>query len=54
MILLNKSLICKVLEINRRSYYKWCEKGRPITNNFDSITAEIISKEHEANKEIYE
>jgi Transposase and inactivated derivatives len=42
-----------VLEVNRRSYYKWCKIGKPIANNFNSITAEIISKEHENNKGIY-
>ena len=35
-----------MLNINRRSYYKWCKIGKPIANNFSKIDAEIISEEH--------
>lgn len=40
------SRICKVLDINRGSYYKWLSKGSPIMNNFSSSVARIIIKEH--------
>ena len=42
-----------MLNINRRSYYKWCKIGKPIANNFSKIDAEIISEEHKKNKSIY-
>lgn len=42
-----------MLNVNRRSYYKWRSIGKPIANNFDSITAKIISEEHYNLKEIY-
>ena len=35
-----------MLNINRRSYYKWFNKGKPISNNYDKETAKIISVEH--------
>lgn len=45
--------ICRVLLVNRRSYYKWLSNGQPIANNFDSFIANIISEEHLKLKEIY-
>ena len=45
--------ICRVLNVNRRSYYKWTSKDKPIANNFDPITAKIISEEHYKLKQIY-
>lgn len=47
------SRICKVLNINRRSYYKWCKSGKPIANNFNKKIADIISEEHTNLKAIY-
>lgn len=44
---------CNVLNINRRSYYKWFQKGKPIANNFDQSIADVILEEHENNKGIY-
>lgn len=40
------SRICEVLDINRRSYYKWLSKGSPVINNFSSSVADIIIEEH--------
>lgn len=45
--------LCKVLEINRRSYYKWCAKGKPIANNFNYEIANIILEEHKNLNNIY-
>lgn len=39
--------------MNRRSYYKWVKKDKPIANNFNPIIAEIILEEHKKNKGIY-
>lgn len=47
------SRICKVLNIKRRSYYKWEKAGKPIANNFNKKIADIISEEHKSVKEIY-
>ena len=41
------------MNINRRSYYKWCKIGKPIANNFDNNIARIISEEHNKLKQIY-
>ena len=45
--------ICNVLNIKRRSYYKWLSVGKPIANNFNLKDAKIISEEHLNNKSIY-
>lgn len=45
--------ICNVLNINRRSYYKWCKNGKPIANNYKQELADIISEEHKNVKGIY-
>ena len=45
--------ICRVLNVKRRSYYKWLSKGKPIANNFNQKIADVISEEHENNKGIY-
>ena len=42
-----------MLNVNRRSYYKWCKIGKPIANNFDQVIADVILEEHENNKGIY-
>ena len=47
------SRICKVLNIKRRSYYKWKKAGKPIANNFNKKIADIISEEHKSVKGIY-
>ena len=47
------SRICLVLEVKRRSYYKWCQNGRKIANNFNEEDAKIISEEHKNNNKIY-
>lgn len=47
------SRICSVLNVNRRSYYKWCQNGKNIANNYNEIDAEIISEEHKNNNGIY-
>lgn len=46
--------ICNVLNVNRRSYYKWCKIGKPIANNFKQEIADVISEEHKNIKGIYE
>ena len=45
--------ICRVLNVNRRSYYKWCEIGKPIANNYKQEIADVISEEHKNVKGIY-
>ena len=45
--------ICNVLNVNRRSFYKWCAIGKPIANNFNKKIADVISEEHENVKGIY-
>ncbi len=45
--------ICKVLNVNRRSYYKWCKIRKPIANNFKQEIANMISEEHNNVKGIY-
>ena len=47
------SRICRVLNIKRRSYYKWNKSEKPIANNFNKKIADIISEEHKSVKEIY-
>ena len=47
------SRIYKVLNIKRRSYYKWKKAGKPIANNFNKKIADIISEEHKRVKGIY-
>lgn len=42
-----------VLNVKRRSYYKWCQNGKKIANNFNKEHAKIISEEHNKNKSIY-
>jgi transposase InsO family protein len=42
-----------VLIVARRSYYKWCEKGKPIANKYNKELAKIISEEHNNLKSIY-
>ncbi len=42
-----------MLNINRRSYYKWRKVGKPIANNYNNEIAKIISEEHYNLKEIY-
>ena len=42
-----------MLNINRRSYYKWCNVGKPIANNFKQEIADVISGEHKNVKGIY-
>lgn len=34
--------MCKYFNVNRSSYYKWCNKGKPMYRNFDSLLAEMI------------
>lgn len=41
------------MEVKRRSYYKWCQNGKKMANNFNSEHAKIISEEHKKNKSIY-
>lgn len=41
------------LNVNRRSYYKWCNIGKPIANNFNQEIADVISEEHKNVKGIY-
>lgn len=45
--------ICRVLNVNRRSYYKWCKIGKPIANNYNEEIGKIISEEHNKLKCIY-
>ena len=45
--------ICNVLNVNRRSYYKWCKIGKPIANNYKQEIADVISEEHKNVKGIY-
>lgn len=45
--------ICNVLNVNRRSYYKWISVGKPIANNFKQEIANVISEEHKKVKRIY-
>lgn len=45
--------ICRVLNINRRSYYKWRNIGKPIANNYKQEIADVISGEHKIVKGIY-
>ena len=45
--------VCRVLNVNRRSYYKWIAVGKPMANNFDQTIADVILEEHENNKRIY-
>ena len=42
-----------VLNVKHRSYYKWCQNGKKIANNFNKEHAKIISEEHNKNKSIY-
>ena len=42
-----------MLNVNRRSYYKWCKNGKPKANNFRQDIADVISEEHKNNKVIY-
>ena len=42
-----------MLNVNRRSYYKWCKNGKPKANNFRQDIADVISEEHKNNKGIY-
>lgn len=42
-----------MLNINRRSYYKWCTIGKPMANNFKQEIADVISEEHNNVKRIY-
>lgn len=41
------------MNINRRSYYKWCNIGKPIANNYKQKIADVISEEHKNVKGIY-
>ena len=41
------------MNVNRRSYYKWCEIGKPIANNYKQEIADVISEEHKNVKGIY-
>lgn len=41
------------MNVNRRSYYKWCKIGKPKANNFNPKIAKIISEEHKNVKGIY-
>lgn len=45
--------ICRVINVNRRSYYKWIKVGSPIANNYNNEIAKIISEEHKHLKNIY-
>lgn len=45
--------ICKILNIKRRSYYKWVAQGRTISNNLNYGHLKIISEEHLNNKQVY-
>ncbi len=45
--------ICRVLNVNRRSYYKLCNIGKPIANNYKQEIADVISEEHKSVKGIY-
>lgn len=45
--------ICNVLNVKRRSYYKWVSIGKPLINNYDEKIAEIISVEHKEMKQVY-
>ena len=38
-------MICRVLNVNRRSYYKWQSNGKPIANNFKRSIADVILEE---------
>ena len=42
-----------MLNVNRRSYYKWCKNGKSKANNFRQDIADVISEEHKNNKGIY-
>lgn len=42
-----------MLNIKRRSYYKWRSVGKPIANNFNQKIADVISEEHKNVKGIY-
>lgn len=42
-----------MLNVNRRSYYKWTKVGGPIANNFKQEIADVISEEHKIVKGIY-
>jgi len=41
------------LNVNVRSYYKWCNIGKSITNKFNQEVADVISEEHKNVKGIY-
>ncbi len=41
------------MNVNRRSYYKWCNNGKAFINNYDYNIAKIISEEHKNLKGIY-
>ena len=47
------SRICDVLEVNRRSYYKWCKNGKPLINNYNEKISNIILEEHNNTKKTY-
>lgn len=42
-----------MLNVKRRSYYKWCEIGKPLANNYKQEIADVISEEHKNVKGIY-
>ena len=42
-----------MLNVNRRSYYKWCKNGKPLANNYNDEIGKIISEEHNSLKRIY-
>lgn len=42
-----------VLDIKRRSYYKWCENNKPLINNYNKTISKIISEEHKNMKNTY-
>lgn len=47
------SRVCNVLNVNRRSFYKWCKNGKSVMNNYDEVIANIISVEHKNLKGMY-
>ena len=45
--------LCYLLNIKRRSYYKWCSEGKPFMNNLNLKNLKVISVEHYKTKQVY-
>ncbi len=47
------STLCRVLNINDRSFRKWRSSGKPIANNFNENIADVIAKAFNENYGVY-